>query len=150
MPIRFVAWMVFTLLSKGVGAKIICQHNGQAEIINSLSGMKLRWCKFWACIGWWVLSSSQCGHIINLRTLEHTENGNYQIWWCQLSKFTREYRVKSSYNLSFTLVCSRHYSNSQEATQYSYWIAFISSFKLLLAEKKLASNIEITSITQCI
>ena len=94
-------------------------------------------CKFWACIGWWVLSSSQCGHIINLRTLEHTENGNYQIWWCQLSKFAREYRVKSSYNLSFTLVWSKHYSNSQEATQYSYWIAFISSFKLLLVERSL-------------
>ena len=30
--------------------------------------------------------------------------------------------MKSSYNLSFTLVWSRHYSNSQEATQYSYWI----------------------------
>jgi len=94
-------------------------------------------CKFWDCIGWWVLSSSQCGHIINLGTLEHTENGNYQIWWCQLSKFAREYRVKSSYNLSFTLVWSRHYSNSQEATKYSYWIAFISSFSVLLAEKKL-------------
>jgi hypothetical protein len=36
--------------------------------------------KFWDCIGWWVLSSSQCGYIINLGTLEHTENGNYQIW----------------------------------------------------------------------
>jgi hypothetical protein len=48
--------------------------------------------------------------------------------------------VKNSYNLSFTLVWSRHYSNSQEATKYSYWIAFISSFSVLLAEKKLAGH----------
>jgi hypothetical protein len=49
--------------------------------------------------------------------------------------------VESSYNLSFTLVWSRHYSNSQEAKKiYSYWIALISCFNVLLAEKKLAGH----------
>jgi len=42
--------------------------------------------------------------------------------------------------ISFQKLWSRHYSNSQEATKYSYWIAFISSFNVHLAEKKLAGH----------